>query len=136
MIRRTHLFHLEESDELSPGPIEAQHHDPVDEKSLVPEELALPVRVPLHHDERRQVVVSQHLEEVEHPLAHVVGVFHQGIQGAERIEREHLELVAVDLSIVADHPFDEGQVVRLILRTDNGIDLPQIREVANLHVHG
>src|SRR5437764_125526 len=98
-----HLLHLQIANELAAGVVESEQHDPVDEEPLVPEELAVAFRIPFHHDERREFVVAEHLEEVEHPLAHVRRVLHQGVQRAERVEREELDLRTVDLPMVRDH---------------------------------
>src|SRR2546429_8204843 len=136
MICRTHLLHLQIPDELPPSLVQAEQHNPIDEEALVTEELDLPIRASFHDDEGGELIVSEHLEEVEHPLAHVRRVLHQRVQRPERIQGEDLELVSVDLAIVDDHPLDEGEVVRLVLRADDRVDLPQVGEVADLHVHG
>src|SRR2546426_12734752 len=125
VVDRSHLLHLEIPNELATGSIEAQNHDAIDEKTLVPEELALAVRRALHDDEGGEFVVAEHLEEVEHPFSHVARVLHEGVERAERIQGEHLELLTVHFAVVADHPLDERQVVRLVLWADYRIDLPQ-----------
>src|SRR2546425_659296 len=135
VIDRSHLLDLEIPHELPSGPIQSQHHDAIDEKPLVSKELTLPVRRPLHDHETGEFVVPEHLEEVEHPLPHVGRVLHERVERAERVEGEQLEFVAVHLAVVTDHPFDEGEVVRLVVRADDRIDLPEVREVADLHVH-
>src|SRR2546422_7596581 len=71
MICRTHFLDLQVSNELPSRVVETEQHDPVDKEALVPEELALPIRASFHHDERGELVVAEHFEEVEHPLAHV-----------------------------------------------------------------
>src|SRR3989442_1469159 len=135
VIDRSHLLDLEIPHELPSGPVQSQHHDAIDEKPLVSKELTLPVRRPLHDHETGEFVVPEHLEEVEHPLPHVGRVLHERVERAERVEGEQLEFVAVHLAVVTDHPLDEGEVVRLVVRADDRIDLPEVREVADLHVH-
>src|SRR3990172_9514614 len=136
VIDGTHLLDLEVPYELPSRAVEPEEDDAVDEEPLVPEELTVSVRAPFHDDERREVVVPQHLEEVEHALPHVVRVLHEGVQRAEGVEGEDLELVSVDLPIVSNHPLDERKIVRLVLRAHDRVNLPEVREVANLHVHG
>src|SRR5256886_12125661 len=99
VVDRSHLLHLEIPNELAAGSVEAQNHDAIDEKPLVPEELALAVRRSVHDDEGGEFVVAEHLEEVEHPLSHVGRVLHERVERAERIEREELELVTVHLAV-------------------------------------
>src|SRR6267143_2658276 len=128
MIRRTHLLHLQVPNELASRVVETEQDDPIDEETLVAEELALPIRASFHDDEAREVVVAEHLEEVEHPLAHVRRVLHQRIQRTERVQGENLELVSMDFAVVNDHPLDECEIVCLILRTDDRIDFAQVCE--------
>src|ERR1700704_1319428 len=109
MIRRAHLLDLQIPDELSAGVVQTKHHDSVDEETLVPEELAFPIGTPFHYDEGRELVVAEHLEEVEHSFAHVRRVLHQGVQSPERVEGEDSEFLPMDLPVVNDHPFDEGE---------------------------
>src|SRR3989475_5961426 len=118
MVDRSHLLHLEIPNELPAGSVEAQHHDAIDEKPLVPEELALAVRRAFHDDEGGEFVVAEHLEEVEHPFSHVARVLHEGVERAERIQGEHLELLTVHFSGVADHPLAEVLVDSQVLWAD------------------
>src|SRR5437879_3096564 len=88
-----HLLHLQIPDELPPSLVQAEQHNPIDEEALVTEELALPIRASFHDDEGGELIVSEHLEEVEHPLAHVRRVLHQRVQRPERVQGEDFELV-------------------------------------------
>src|SRR5712691_12875064 len=66
MLDGAHLLDLEIPDELPSGAIQSKHDDPIDEEPFVPENLALGIRAPLHDHARRQFVVAEHLEEIEH----------------------------------------------------------------------
>src|SRR5712692_11119476 len=103
MIRRALLLYLQIPDEFSAGVVQTKHHDSVDEETLVAEELAIPIGTPFHDDERCELVVAEHLEEVEHSFAHVRRVLHQGVQGPERVEGEDSEFLPVELPVVEDH---------------------------------
>src|SRR5207247_6030058 len=83
MICRTHLLHLQIADELPPSLVQAEQHDPIDEEALVPEELPLPIRASFHDDQAGELIVSEHLKEVEHPLTHIRSVLYQAVRRHE-----------------------------------------------------
>ncbi len=81
-------------------------------------------------------MVSEHLEEVEHPLPDVTLKGEEAVEGPERVEGEDREPIAVSLLVVDDHLLQECYIVRLVILLHDLVNLPQVGEVRKLHLQG
>src|SRR5947209_19813651 len=106
MLDGAHLLNLEVPDEFSPGAIQSKHDDPIDEEPFIPENLAVGIRAPFHDPARRQFVVAEHLDEIEHSFSNIARVLHEASERSNGVEFKEYEVVTVELTVMSDRAFD------------------------------